>query len=1075
MLYPKNQTPELPDALFLAPTAEYRGAPFWAWNSRLERNTLFSQIEMLRDMGMGGFHMHSRVGLATPYMGEAFLEMVRACNEKAQEYGMFSWLYDEDRWPSGAAGGRVTKDHRYRSRYLLFSPVRAHTGITDTRAAYEATLDECTPGRGYWIASYAVTLRHGVLAGMARLPDDAPNPDEIDRDGATTRLWHAFLCVEDDNAWFNGQAYVNTLDPAAIRRFMEETHERYKLTIGTEFGHSVPAIFTDEPQFRRKEAFRFVDSVHDIVVPFTDDFPDTFRAAHGFDLLDHLPELFWELPDERVSVARYRYHDHLAERFAQAYADQIGEWCGQNGLMLTGHMMEEPTLESQTAALGEAMRSYRAFHLPGIDMLCDRREFSTAKQAQSAANQYGCPGVLSELYGVTNWDFPFRAHKMQGDWQAALGVSVRVHHLTWVSMEGEAKRDYPASIGEQSPWHSEYAMVEDYFSRLNTALTRGRPHVRIAAIHPVESYWLHWGPFEQTHPARSELESCFENLFHWLLPAQIDFDLISESLLPDQCPMKGEPIDMVSLMWSDEAGNVRFPVGKMRYEVILVPGNHTLRASTVERLAAFADAGGKVFFLGEPARLVDACPDSRVRILATRCQQVPFTQMALLSALEPWREVGVWTDEGRIHDNLIIRMRQDGTDRWLFLCHAWDRAKQTDWMGSQALEEAVGIRLAGSWSLTRYDALCGKISSQPATVCDGMTRFTTVLSIHDSLLLRLTPVQVTNEPVVIATQVDSVSAGRIDGIDLCDPVPVTLSEPNVMLLDMAEFRLGDGLWESEEELLRIDTRLRLRLGLPLRMDAMVQPWVLENTESGAETTLDESDPTHRVSLRFTIRMEHAVAAPLLGLEHPEWNRIRLNGQVVEPCDVGWFTDRCIRTVALPSLQAGTHVLELDTFLDRRFGLEWCYLLGDFGVRVDGRHKRIVEPVRYLAFGDWTTQGLPFYAGNITYHCRCEGTGENATLQATQFSNPLLAVAVDGKPAGRIAWAPYRLPIGLLEPGGHNIDITAFGNRFNAFGCVHLSNQAYTWFGSSAWRTEGLDWSYQYQLKPMGLLVAPSIR
>ncbi len=78
-------------------------------------------------------------------------------------------------------------------------------------------------------------------------------------------------------------------------------------------------------------------------------------------------------------------------------------------------------------------------------MLCDRREFTTAKQAQSAAHQFGYPGVLSELYGVTNWDFDFRGHKLQGDWQAALGVTVRVPHLSWVSMGGEAKRDYPAS------------------------------------------------------------------------------------------------------------------------------------------------------------------------------------------------------------------------------------------------------------------------------------------------------------------------------------------------------------------------------------------------------------------------------------------------------------------------------------------------------------------------------------------------------------------------------------------------------------------------------------------------------
>ena len=79
--------------------------------------------------------------------------------------------------------------------------------------------------------------------------------------------------------------------------------------------------------------------------------------------------------------------------------------------------------------------------------------------------------MLSELYGVTNWDFDFRGHKLQGDWQAALGVTVRVPHLTWTSMAGEAKRDYPASIGSQSPWYREYSYLEDHFARVTTAMT----------------------------------------------------------------------------------------------------------------------------------------------------------------------------------------------------------------------------------------------------------------------------------------------------------------------------------------------------------------------------------------------------------------------------------------------------------------------------------------------------------------------------------------------------------------------------------------------------------------------------
>ena len=47
---------------------------------------------------------------------------------------------------------------------------------------------------------------------------------------------------------------------------------------------------------------------------------------------------------------------------------------------------------------------------------------------------------------VTNWTFSFEGHKGCGDWQAAMGITFRVHHLTWVTMAGEAKRDFPASM-----------------------------------------------------------------------------------------------------------------------------------------------------------------------------------------------------------------------------------------------------------------------------------------------------------------------------------------------------------------------------------------------------------------------------------------------------------------------------------------------------------------------------------------------------------------------------------------------------------------------------------------------------
>ncbi len=72
-------------------------------------------------MGFGGFHMHSRIGMSTPYLKDEFMGLIKFCTQKAEQENMLAYLYDEDRWPSGSAGGYVTKTHKYRQRYLIFS------------------------------------------------------------------------------------------------------------------------------------------------------------------------------------------------------------------------------------------------------------------------------------------------------------------------------------------------------------------------------------------------------------------------------------------------------------------------------------------------------------------------------------------------------------------------------------------------------------------------------------------------------------------------------------------------------------------------------------------------------------------------------------------------------------------------------------------------------------------------------------------------------------------------------------------------------------------------------------------
>ncbi len=120
-LYPKNDSERLDLELFKNPTAEYRGTPFWSWNCKLDSAQLLRQMDILKAMGMGGVHIHSRTGMASKYLGDEFMSMVRQCVDKARADEMLVWLYDEDRWPSGSAGGLVTQDPRFWEKHLLFT------------------------------------------------------------------------------------------------------------------------------------------------------------------------------------------------------------------------------------------------------------------------------------------------------------------------------------------------------------------------------------------------------------------------------------------------------------------------------------------------------------------------------------------------------------------------------------------------------------------------------------------------------------------------------------------------------------------------------------------------------------------------------------------------------------------------------------------------------------------------------------------------------------------------------------------------------------------------------------------
>ena len=1025
MLYKKNQATCLSDKLFENPTAEYRGTPFWAWNNFLTKEELCRQIEVFKEMGLGGFHMHVRTGLKNKYLDEAYMELIKNCVDKAKAEDMLAWLYDEDRWPSGAAGGLVTKDTAYRARSLIFTPTlegATYDSNGESRAEAERT------GNGTLLATYDVILDNdGYLESYKKIEKD---------DDAKGTKWYAILEICSNNSWYNDQAYADTLNKKAIEKFIEITHESYKAKVGDEFDKTVPAIFTDEPQFTRKQTFENSFDTEDVAMPWTDAVPQLYKDAYGVDIFETLPEIFWDLKDSAPSIHRYRYHDFIAELFAQSFADTVGKWCGDNGIALTGHMMEEPTLHSQTAALGEAMRSYRSFQLPGIDLLCNSHEFTTAKQAQSATHQFGYEGVLSELYGVTGWDCNFKTYKHQGDWQAALGITVRVPHLSWYAMAGEAKRDYPASISYQSPWYKEYKVVEDHFARVNTALTRGKPIVNVGVIHPVESYWLHWGPNDKSAIFRDGLDEKFLSLTEWLLTGSVDFNFISESLLPSQC----------------ESGSAPLKVGKMAYDTIIVPGCETLRSSTLQRLEEFRKAGGRLIFLGEAPKLCDAVCSERGKALYDISEKCDYTRSAIITALEKDKVVNLRGDDGVLTDNLIYQYRQDDDCRWLFVAHTKEPHNSHIDRGDD-----VRITVKGEFGVIVYDTQNGKTYPADFTHRNGSTIISQHIYGYDSFLYKLVnkdAVEPQKQNTCFKTEASSIT-GLVD---------YELSEDNVLLLDMAQHKLqGEEEFAPLEEILHLDNICRRKLSLIERGGRSVQPWVY-----------GEKAPVSKVTLKYTINSEIDYEGAVLALEDAHKAEITLNGNKVDNTILGNYVDISIFKVALPKINKGTNELIITYPFGESANLESVFILGAFGVRVNGSQAVITALPEKIGFGDITTQGFPFYGGNITYKLPVKVKSNKLNVVASDFMGTLISAKLDGKEIGKIAYPPYLAQAENIENGKHILELTLYGHRYNTFGPVHLVNEKESWHGPDAWRSKGFNWSYEYVLRKIGLMKAPVI-
>ena len=995
--------------------------PFWSWNDSVKGDELPDQLAVFKEMGCGGAIIHVRQGLKDPYLGEEFLHTVEKCVQKAAENGLFIVLYDDDRWPSGSAGGKVSESPRHRLKYLLMTETPRENSTTDKETAR-------LTGRPLYLGSFTVAVDPDGLVRSYEKTVEAPG----------VKNFYVITKPAGDPR-YNGYCYADTLSGEACERFIRLTHEVYKTAIGRYFGTTIPAVFTDELQTERAVDLPNPFSHDDAKRPWTTDFDETYEKTCGETVTDKLPELFFFCKDRNDYATRLRYYRHVSERFCGAYMDKLAAWCAENGLALCGHVLGEDTLWEMTQTNADPMRAYRDMQLPGIDVLYDDRNFTAAVQCRSVARQYGKQWMLSEMYGVTGWDFDFRDQIFQGDWQAALGVTVRVPHLAWQTARGEGKRDYPASIFYQSPWYRDYHYLEDHYARIAAAFEGAEDVCRVAVLHPVESYQMLRAAASESAPNAETLEKRFHETCAWLLTGGVDFDYVAESLAEDL--RKASP-DARKL-------------GKRRYDAVLLDGVLTLRPSTLAWLGDFASDGGKIVVAGQKPALIDGVPSDKIETVLAAAETVEHEKSALLAALSPYKTVDIRRARcGARTDDILFRLAEKDGERVLFLANARKPA-----LKHLPRRRDLAVTVCGVYGATLLDTLTGK--ETPLACADDGRTTTVSLTLYDfaSLLVRLKPSRV---PVALPPRSETpVRRVPLHG------TAFSTSEPNVLLLDMARFSLDGEPFGEREEILRIDDAVRTALDLPLRRRAgNVQPYARAHAPC-----------THTLTLQYTFTSEVAVTGASLAAENREDAVVTLNGAPVPTDKTGWYIDRHIETVALPPLAAGENVLTVTCPVGEDTDIEPCYLLGDFGVRLAGDTAFLTEKPTGLRFGDMTAQGYPFYGGSVTYTRTF--TLEKAaavTFRVPHYRGYDVKIALDGKEAGTVLLPPYEVRTKRLTKGTHEVTFTLALSRYNTLSALHnlAADKPRVYTGPNYWRSEGDEWSYEYHVREAGILSAPTV-
>lgn len=967
--------------LITNPPSAYRAAPLWDWNDKITREEIDFQMTKFKEGGLGGVFIHPRPGLVTEYLSKDWNELFQFTVQTAKKLGMQVWIYDENSYPSGFAGGHVQA--RYPDSYKNGSGL----GLKIT-----SDLSEITD------LPVEVLLKQSV-----KFPSSQKKPT----------YYVFYRTFASTSYWYGGFPYVDLLYPGVTDTFMKVTMEGYEKYNREEFGKTLPGIFTDEPNLEAAKG-------PETAIRWTPDLFEQFEIRWGYRLEPELVSLVEET--DNYTKVRHDYYTLLLEMFLDRWAVPWFDYCEKNNLDWTGHYWEHgwpyPGDGIDEAAF------YMYHQIPGVDML-GRSYDPTGMDGQfgntrairelgSAANQSGWNRRLSETWGGAGWQISFAELKRLVDWEVVLGVNLVNPHLSYFSMQGVRKFDYPPSFSYQEPWWGNFSLLGDYIGRICLAMSAGEQVNNILVLQPNTTAWMYHNTIKDDRRIY-KLSVTFKKLIQQLESDHIEYDLGSEQVLKRFGEISKKGLRIRNRIYD---------------RIVIPPGMRNIETTTLNLLKSYLADGYSVLCLSDSVDYVDGNPNNALKELAAKYPVNWISgndiESGHIQSFLTRPEISIKQKDktkGQIfHQRRIL---EDGQLLFLVNSDLSNSAEaQIDIQGRHLSEIDLNSGVAGP---SAHLKKAGQLSFTASVPPGGSRLF--LVSDH---LVAPVPVKpdVSGTPVMIQPSGD-LKARRLT--------------PNILTVDYLDLETKsfrkEGMYFMTA-MYRLFEISGLKTGNPWQHKIQYKQQYLEMDNFTNESwfraryhfTVDESLP------------DEAMKAMQAVIERPDQWSITLNGKEIKPSGDNWWLDRHFPVFSIgESIRKGENIIELSAPKMTVFSeLMPVYILGDFNL--ENKNKGFVIK---LATGpgihSWTESGMPFYGDKVSYgnSYAVDDTTGTFLVKLGPWKGSVAEVRVNGQSAGNIGWDPYELDISkFIRKGENSIDVMITGSLKNTLGYHHVEQKGW---------------------------------